>query len=239
MSVFSVGSSDPDRPVGRTGQAAQSVYDALREQIINLELKPDTTLSRTQLTERFQVSQTPIREAMHQLEQDGLIRVFPQSRTCVTRIDVRQLHETQFLRLALEVEVVRRLAASPSPDLIKRIRGLVQMQTALLGDPDQMDMFSELDRAFHRTLVDGVGMGNIYLMVTRRLGHMARCQRLELPKKGRMETILTAHAAIIEAIEAGDVDGSAAAMREHLSGTIQRISGLQAEFPAYFTGGNL
>lgn len=86
------------------------VYNDLRRRIIDLELKPNTVLSRAELARFYNVSQSPLRESLQRLERDGLITVHPQSKTLVSYINVQQVHETQFLRVALEIEVVRRLA---------------------------------------------------------------------------------------------------------------------------------
>lgn len=215
--------------------AAQRVYEALRRQIIALDMPPGTVLARNDLTVRFGVSQTPIREALQKLEQDGLVRIYPQSRTVVRRIDVKQLNETHFLRVAVECEVVRRLAKAPPADVIRRARAIVQMQNTLVGDIAQMDMFNDLDRSFHQTLYRGVGVGSIQDMVTSKLGHLARCQRLELPKEGKMANIVAAHVAILDAIETGNPETADEAMRRHLSGTIARVDDLRAENPDFFT----
>lgn len=219
-----------------TGGAGDRVYQALRREILALDLPPDATLSRAELVERFGVSQTPIREALQLLEQDGLVQIFPQSRTVVTRIDQQLLFETHFLRVSAETEVVRRLARMPGSEAVARAEKLVDMQTTLVGDLGQMEMFNDLDRAFHRTLFEGVGMGRIHEMLERRQGALARCARLELPMKGKMETIIGFHRDILERIRAGDSDGAVAAMRAHLSGSIGRVAALRSEFPDYFAG---
>ena len=224
-----------DRAVGPGGSASQRVYDKLRQKILDLDLPPDATLSRAELGERFSVSQTPVREALQALEQDGLVRIYPQSRTVVTRIDEQALFETHFLRVAAETEVVRRLARMPKSDAVARARKILDMQSTLVGDLDQMDMFADLDRTYHRTLFEGVGMGNVHNLLEQRQGALARCQRLELPMEGKMETITDFHRSILDRIEAQDPDGAASAMRAHLSGAIGRVAALRAQFPDYFS----
>ena len=214
--------------------AAQRVYDALRERIVSLELPPDTTLSRTDLAKQYDVSLTPVREAMQRLEQDGLIRIYPQSKTVVTKIDVAQLYEAHFLRVAVETEVVRRLAATPDPALIKKARAILTMQDTLIGNLDEMALFNELDEAYHQTLFVGAGQPNLYAMLKAKAGHLARARRLDLPKEGKMREIMKAHWSILGAIEAGDQTAAQEAMREHLAGTVQRIEELRRENPDYF-----
>ncbi|MBP0482673.1 GntR family transcriptional regulator [Sagittula salina] len=219
----------------QAGSASAAVYDALRKKIVALDYPPGTPLARTALAQEFGVSLTPVREALQRLEEDGLLRIVPQSGTVVKRIDVAQLHETQFLRVATETEVVRRLALNPDPEVMARARAIVAMQEALQGNTEQMAMFNELDRAFHRTLFDGVGMASLQTILQRRLGHLLRCQRLDLPSEGKMADILDHHHRILDAIGAGDAEGAAAVMRSHLSGTISRLDLLRARYPEYFT----
>src|SRR3546814_18038529 len=66
--------------------ASQRIYDDLRSRIVSLELPPGTTRSRGALAKHYDVSLTPIREAMQRLEQDGLMRTFPQSKTARTSV---------------------------------------------------------------------------------------------------------------------------------------------------------
>lgn len=216
--------------------APDRVYADLRQRILRLDLPPDATLGRAELAAAYSVSQTPVREALQRLEQDGLVLIYPQSKTTVSRIDVRQLWETHFLRVAVETEVVRRLAETPGADAVQRARAILRMQRALIEGGEEMDMFSDLDRSFHRTLFEGVGMGSLHAMVTRRMGHLYRCQRLELPRQGKMQDIVDAHQSILDALAAGDADAAAQAMRRHLSGTITRIDTLRADHPDFFTG---
>jgi len=135
--------------------AVDRVFEDLRRRIVSLELAPDTTLVRTELCQEYGVSQTPVREALQRLEQAGLIKIFPQSRTQVARIEVGRLNETQFLREALESEVVRRLAQEHDARLVERLNGIIDMQAMLIGEPDQTAAFYRLDELFHETMFAG------------------------------------------------------------------------------------
>lgn len=214
--------------------ASQRIYDDLRSRIVSLELPPGTTLSRGALAKHYDVSLTPIREAMQRLEQDGLIRIFPQSKTVVTKIDVAQLYEAHFLRVAVESEVARRLASAPDPALLKKAKAILALQETLAGNLDEIGLFHELDEAFHQTLFAGVGQLNLHAMLKAMAGHLARARRLDLPKQGKVRAILKGHWAILDAIEAGDPAGAQEAIRRHLAGTVGRIETLQGEHPDYF-----
>ena len=223
----------PPAPVA-AGSTVQTVYQDLRKRIITLELPPDTTLSRNELTETYEVSQTPIRDALQLLKQEGLVRIQPQSRTVVTRIDVPEILEAHFLRVALETEVCRRLTGGDKKAVLARARSIIRMQEAVAEDPEQITVFQELDEMFHQTLFAGVGQLGLHQLVRERSGHLERVRRLHLPEQGKVRNILEAHHAIVEAIASGSEARAVAAIREHLSRTVAKIEELRQEFPDYF-----
>lgn len=223
------------RPRGQSGApAASSVYEDLRRRITSLELRPDAILSRADLAAEYGVSQTPVREALLRLERDGLVDVFPQSKTVVTRIGLAELYEAHFLRVAVECEAARRLVAAPNAEALARARSIVTMQAALVGDLDQMGPFNELDEAFHRTLFEGVGHVDLYYLVRSRAGQLDRARKLDLPRLDKMRAIVEAHRAILDGIASGDVAAADAAVRAHLTGTVERIGLLRDEHPEFF-----
>jgi DNA-binding GntR family transcriptional regulator len=171
---------------------------------------------------------------MQRLEQDGLIRIFPQSKTVVTKIDVAQLYEAHFLRVAVECEVARRLAEVPDSAHMKKAHAILTMQETLVGNLEEIDLFNDLDEAFHQTLFAGVGQLNLHAMLKAKAGHLSRVRRLDLPKAGKVRTIMKGHWAVLEAIEAGNPLAAQEAMRGHLAGTVRRIEELQREYPDYF-----
>lgn len=203
--------------------ASALVYDEVRNRIISLTLPPETTLVRAELADSFNVSQSPVREAIMRLEQDGLVVSYPQSRTVVTKIDVARIREEHFLRVAAECEVVRQLAEAKDSAAVVKAKGIVKMQEALVGDIEQIDLFKQLDETFHAALFNGVNQSNLHLQITARSGHLARVRTLDLPRGGKMVSVLEGHKAIIAAIQSGDGNAASMEMRKHLSGTMERL----------------
>lgn len=217
--------------------ASARVYDNLRNRIISFDLPPETTLSRADLAKEYNVSNTPIREAMLRLEQDGLIKTYPQSKTVVTKIDIPKLNEIHFLRIAVECETIRRAAEMQDKKLIAKLRAIIRMQKALSVDEAEISMFNELDEAFHQTLFGSVEQLGLYRLIQSKSGHLARARRLDLPRGDKASRIISAHESIVDAIENGDPITAQDTMRQHLTGTIARIDTLQAENPNYFQAG--
>lgn len=214
--------------------ASARVYEELRARIVALDLPPDTTLARAELAERFNVSQSPVREAIARLEQDGLVISYPQSRTVVSRIDVARIREEHFLRVAVECEVVRRLAASADPATLRKAKGFIKMQRALEDDLEQIELFKQLDEAFHEALFAGVDQTALHRHVQRRCCNLARLRSLDLPREGKIASVLEQHQAVLDAVESGDGDAAAKAMLRHLSGTLALLPKLLEEHPDLF-----
>src|SRR4051794_41529775 len=128
--------SVPAERLERGRQAAPQVFERLRESILSLELTPGTTLSRTTLAAQFGVSSTPIRDALMRLEEEGLVDVFPQYATVVSRVDVRLAQQAHFLRQAVELEIVRALAISHDSALSAELNAAIarQQQFAKAGE---------------------------------------------------------------------------------------------------------
>ncbi|WP_323765764.1 GntR family transcriptional regulator [Marinovum sp.] len=196
--------------------ASGRIYDDLRQRILSLELPPGTNLLRTELAAKYEVSQTPLRDALQRLQQDGLVQIFPQSRTMVTKIDIPLIHEASFLRKALETEVVRHLARDASDEVVAKARSVLEMQEAIAQDPSQLRLFHELDEYFHRVLFEGSGRGNLHRLIRSRSGHLDRVRRLQVHSPAKIRSILEGHVAILAGIEAGEEAAAMAAMRLHL-----------------------
>lgn len=224
----------PPASLDRSRQAAPQVFEQLRERILSLELAPGTVLSRAELAETFGLSQTPIRDALILLGQEGLVDIFPQHATVVSRIDIASAGQAQFLRRAIEAEVVRTLAGQPEPALLHALRAQVDRQEALIGETDYR-AFIEADRSFHRLMYEAAGVPGLFDLVRQRSGHLDRLRMLNLPTLGKQRQIVEDHRRIIESVAQGDPDAAQAALRQHLSGTLAQVEAIRLQHPACFT----
>jgi DNA-binding GntR family transcriptional regulator len=215
------------------GAAAARVYSALRAKIISLELEPDTTLIRNDIAEAFEVSQSPVREAIQRLEQEGLVISYPQSRTVVSKIDVAQARETQFLRVSVELEVAQTLASQGIAGQLAPSARLLQMQR-LAGEDRDIGEFNTLDRLFHLSLFEAAGVRALWHLISDRSGHIDRLRRLNLPDPGKIAEVIRHHEDILAAITSGDRDAVESAVRTHLSGTLAAMQKIIEQHPRYF-----
>lgn len=203
--------------------------------ILSLQLAPGTVLSRAELADHYGLSQTPIRDALIRLGEEGLVDIYPQHATLVSRIDVGSALQAHFLRRSIEAEAVRVLASAPAdPELLRRLRAQIDVQAAL-ASAESGPEFIVADQNFHRLIYEAAGVPDLYELVRRHSGHVDRLRLLHLPSAGKLRTILGDHRRIVDAIEASQPDAAQEAVRGHLSGTLSSIDAIRRAHPDYLS----
>src|SRR5581483_3310958 len=133
------------------------VFDCLRTSIVSGDLAPGQRIVEADLAKQLEVSKSPVREAILQLKQDGLVTDAPKGRGVVVAplkpTDVREIYA---VREALEGLAVRILAADPQPERLTALRAIVDRMRQALADGDVRRQF-ELDVEFHTSLCNATG----------------------------------------------------------------------------------
>ncbi|MFM7346225.1 MAG: GntR family transcriptional regulator [Tagaea sp.] len=220
----------PDSERGR--RAAQDVLDRLREMILTLKLEPGAVLARAELARRFGVSQTPVRDALAKLSEEGLVEVFPQHATVVRSIDLAAAREENFLRRAIEMEIAHTLALAPDPAMLAALRDCLERQREHAARGRRAE-FVAADDEFHRIMYLAAGVPGLLTLVRRNSGQLARLRRALGARPGKARRVLDEHRAILEAIEARQPDVARAMARKHLSESLARIEKLSAHLHKY------
>lgn len=216
----------------RSRHAAPQVFEKLREAIVALDLVPGTVLARAELAEQFGISQTPIRDALLKLGEEGLVDIFPQHATVVSRIDISAAKQAHYLRRSSELEVVRTLAQQPDPATLERLRAQVERMVLVMG-PEHYSEFVAADQDFHRLMYEAAGVAGLWDLVRRMSGHVDRLRRLHLPTEGKTAAVVRDHRAIVDAIAAGNPADAQDQLRAHLSGTLSQLDEICARHPDY------
>ncbi|MBN9348385.1 MAG: GntR family transcriptional regulator [Devosia sp.] len=198
-----------DLPVPRVrGSGVQTVYDALKQSIVELTLEPGAPLDEVTLAERFDMSRTPVREALVRLAAEGLVTQLPNRNTIVAPIDFGQL-PVYFEALTLMYRVTTRLAANGRTE---RHLAAMRRYQALYAEAVRADDVPGMighNRDFHVAIAEAGGNPYFTGLFTRLLDEGRRILRLyyyksfndHLPRKYVKE-----HDALVDAIEARDAE---------------------------------
>lgn len=225
-------SSEGGRRVRRVTTAA-AIYERLHADIVSLRMRPGMALQEKRIAEEFGVSRTPVREALLRLSEGGLVDIYPQSGTVVSRVPVSAIPEAVLVRKALEGTTVESAAAIATAADIARLDAIIARQKAHAA-VDNTSSFHEEDEAFHEAITQIAGYPGIWAILKTVKIQIDRARRLTLPALGRMETVVNEHTIIRDAIAAHDAVAAREAMIHHLSAVIPDVAELRLRYPDYF-----
>ncbi len=213
--------------------AVQQVYEDVRHQIINLTLEPGSTISKNDIAKQYGISPTPVREAMLRLSEVGLVNIFPQSRTLVSLIDIQHAAEIHFLRLSVEIEVVRTLARNKTDEIIAELNTWIERLVTEQKADDQ-NAFKIADNHFHSVMFRHAGVEGLMQLLDTHRGHYDRIRGLFLVVHERRQDVIDEHRAIVAAISKGNEAAAEAAVRKHLGKSLAIVDQIRERHPDYF-----
>ncbi|KAA8695900.1 GntR family transcriptional regulator [Pseudomonas syringae pv. tagetis] len=198
-----------------TNALAEDVYRRLKQEIFDFYLLPYDRFTETQLADRYQVSRTPVRDALYRLQREGYLDVEFRRGWSVKPLDFDQIDQLYDLRIVLECAAVERICASHEvhPEL-----NVLRQHWLIDRDCWQIDMqvVADLDEQFHTQLVAASGnleMARVHQEVTERIRIV---RRLDFFKSARIEHTYLEHAAILNALQARKRDEALLLLRSHV-----------------------
>jgi len=197
---------------------SQRVYDYLRRRIRELTIPPGAPLRKNEIALECGVSRAPVSEAIARLAAEGLVDVFPQNGSFVSPIRIEDVRESMFIRMALEVEAVKRVTQKADDRLMKQLKENIQAQAAALNEKVlDLARYDDLDEDLHALIMGAAGSPRSQHMIESARVVQDRPRFLTLPEHHRPEDTIDEHRRIVDAIGTGDPELAGAAMRFHLS----------------------
>lgn len=151
----------------KRGSGVKFVYDILRDEILSLALAPGTPIDEIQLSERMEMSRTPIREALVRLATEGLVTTLPNRSTIVANIDFLNLH-TFFDAISLMYRVTTRLAAEYHTVEDRAVIRARQAEFSQAVEAQDALAMIATNREFHLAIAEA-GRNPYYISLFRRL----------------------------------------------------------------------
>ena len=191
-------------------------YERLKDAIQNAAVEPGEPLTETRLSELLGISRTPVREALQQLAQEGLVQVIPGRAITVAEHSAQDILDVVHLRSLLEPELVRLATEAASHSEIERLkRSVAEMQAAI--ETGDHTAWSRSDSVFHEVLGEACPnelLCEVVLQMRNRVHQIANID--SQPNPARLAECTVEHVEIIEAMATRDSAAAADAMRNHI-----------------------
>lgn len=206
------------KPIEKEQTTQEKVYEQIKKSILNGEITSDTTFTEVQLAESLNTSRTPVRAALQDLVNEGLVISVPRKGFTVRKITQEEQDEIFLLRISIETKVIIKVADIITDAQLKALKEIYhEQEQAMLSE--NVIKFIDLDQEFHINLVK-IGRYKLIEQILLNLHDLTKLIGLKaLSHQGRMKNVLLEHGEIIAALENKDSELAAQRMKEHLMKT--------------------
>ncbi len=209
-------------PAASRQTVTESVYQALRRDIITLRHRPGASLTEAELAAAYGSSRVPVREACRRLQQEGLLTAIPYKGYFVSQISSREIADCFDLREVLETGAVRRAVELVTPGEIRDLEKLAQVEYTY-HDWDSYAEFLEHNREFHVCLAALGGNDRLVGVLDDLLGTMQRFFFLGLDLGDFGTQMRHEHECLVNALRSRSADEAVTCIREQIAASRRRI----------------
>lgn len=230
---------NPSTPIIQRRNLGDDVYRILWARILSRDLHPGDKLSDLRLSSELGVSRTPVREALHRLLQDGVIRAQPNRGFFVTSFSGRDIEEIFEIRAALEALALRTVVTRhPDENYSWALEQLEEVERMIASAESEEEIvaanerFLEADQGFHKYIVEHSGNERLITMINGLWAQIAVFQKAGTHVPGYVEVALRQHREIITLLRAGKHGEAIDALQAHIRDMKTRIIADLAEAEA-------
>lgn len=208
-------------PVNGSRLLRETVYEQLRAEVISCKLAPGTELREGELAARFDMSKSPVRDALMRLEREGLVITLPRQGYRVAPVSLNDVLDMFHLRAALERACVERIVARAGDDDLKTLD-----QFRHYAASEWEGGFVSFNRAFHRRIAELGGNARMCDQLHDLIDQMERAVQVSVAnaRKGDPQGLVDEHVAIIDALQARDRKRAQRLAEEHIVAAGKRVS---------------
>ncbi|GAB3699128.1 GntR family transcriptional regulator [Nocardiopsis oceani] len=208
-----------------SGLKSQSIYRSLRERILSNDIAPGARLVLREISNHYETSDIPVREALRMLERDGLVEIAAFRGARVTTLTDREIRETYFVRGHLESIATGLAAENITDERLEDLEELmVQMRAAVVNQDGAK--FSEINHRFHETIVEASGNELLYQLTMDIWQRHSGFQRVFRMVPERLAQSQDEHEEIMDALKARDASRAADLAMAHKRSVGQSVEKL-------------
>lgn len=201
--------------IAKTKSIREQVYVKLKQMITSGEIKSGTKIIELEYAKKFDVSRTPIREALRMLELEGLVNEAEKGGVTVVFISKEDIREVYEIRMALENLVLEEIFRKEKVNL-KKIEKLIEKTSKIMQGSKDIDELIKLFSEFNTNLYDLSGLSHVAKLITNINQYTTRFRRLCLFDEQRLNEAFDEHLEIVKAIKNGEKDKALEINRKHL-----------------------
>lgn len=213
--------------------AVDDIFDQLRSDIIDLRLLPGTKISEAEVSTQFGVSRQPVREAFIRLSNMHLLQIRPQKATVVRKISESEILNARFLRIAVELEVIRRACEADGNPYEASFKANLAAQEQALKSM-QISKFHALDYDFHNLICATANSEFAYDTIADSKAHVDRLCMISLSTEKGMQEIYKDHLQLFESLIKKDQTEMQRLIRLHICRLDDTIASARKQHPEYF-----
>lgn len=198
------------------------VFDKIRSDILNGKYKRGEELVESSIGKELGISRTPVREAIRQLELEGLVQLVPNKGAFVTGISEKDVRDIYLIRARLEGLAARMAAKNITPELLDAMEETVVL-SEYHAKKEHYEQVCEMDSKFHKLLYKASGSRILEHTLTDFHQYVQRVRMASIMKKRRMEKSNDEHDAILTAIREHDEEKAELVANRHISNTVENL----------------
>lgn len=199
------------------------VFNKIREDILSGKYKQNVELKETAIGNELGVSRTPVREALRQLELEGLVTIIPNKGAYVNGITEKDIHDIYIIRSYLEGLSAKWACDHITKEQIDDLEEIVYL-SEFHAKKEHHEQILTLDNKFHQLIYEASNSKILYNLLTDFHHYVERVRKITLAQESRAMKSNKEHTAILEAIKQRDGDKAEMLAHEHIMNTIQNIS---------------
>jgi DNA-binding GntR family transcriptional regulator len=211
----------------RSGSLAAQAYDQIKERILTLNFLPGQYLNECAICALLGLGRTPVHQALHRLEAEGLVEIMPRKGVIVQPDSIGEIIKILDSRATVEAELARNAAEHASAAEAKELQALAQAIDPVAAAP-VIDVFIGADRAFHRRLAELSGNPVLSDFARKLHERSIRYWYLHLWQTMDVRATSRQHRAIADAVARRDGEAAADAMRAHIESLKGRLMQVQS-----------
>ena len=209
---------------------SEQIQNVLEAEILAGDLPPGTRLDEVELARRFQVSRTPVREALRHLASAGLVQIRNRQPALVIALSAHRLIEMFQVMAEMEALCARLAARRISAGQLAELKA-VHEQLIGISEMDEVEAFYEVNRRFHE-IIYAASQNEFLAEQTAALrNRIGAYRRIVTNRPSRRRDTLAEHAEVLRSIVAGDEEAAANAMRGHVNLLGEKLLDFLAVFP--------